>query len=133
MNYSKVKEKADKIDADLTKERDERCEPIAKAVLKAVSDFNGPALSNDRLAFVKAYDPLIMQILEILREADVPIEEWGYIMQIAQVPLDHVKNYVGETISKNITEAMNHYWGKDEGKITLTDLVLKKASMLQSK
>lgn len=135
MSYNKIKKNEEKIERDLTKERNERCVPIAQEVLKRLGKFvennSSPVLPDDRASFVKAYDPLIIEILGVLQETKLPLSEWGYVMQLALVPAEHVKNYVAETINKNISEVLDDMWGKSESDVTLEDIAIKKRDMVQ--
>lgn len=128
--YNKIKKNSDKVERDLTKERNDRCVPVAKKVLKLIGEFNGSVLIEDRMKFVKEYDELVMKVLEVIKESGIPVAEWGYVSQLAFVPLDHVKNYVSETINLNLSEVLSHMWGKDEMAVTLEDIALKKRSMV---
>lgn len=127
--YKKIQENAE----DLTKQRNERCEPVAKEIYKIIAKSDiGFIPSNDqkdRDKFIKQYDPLIKEIVNILKERNIPVNEWNYIVQIAQVPFDHVKTYVAETVNFNINEALTYLWGKEEKELTFEDIegVLKKS------
>jgi hypothetical protein len=72
-----------------------------------------------------------MDIINELRDRKIPLQDWGYIMRLARVPAEHIDNYVSETIEKNMKEALEFYWGKPEADVTLEDLALKKAGMVQ--
>lgn len=131
--FNEIQKNLDKVEKNFTDERNERCEPVAKQIIKLIAENNGPLIitAENRLEFVKEYDGLITKVVDLLRETQLPLEEWGYVMRLARVPFDHVDNYVATTIEKNMSEAMEFYWGKKENEVTLEDLALKKQSMVK--
>jgi hypothetical protein len=130
--FDKVVKGQEKIERDLTKERDERCMPIAAQVLKMIGDFEATMDSTDRVAYVRAHDPLIASIVDLLQEKDIPVAEWAFVMKLAQIRFDHAKNWVGETIIKNMDQVLEDFWGKEGEEVTFSDIALKKKGMIQS-
>lgn len=126
-----AKKAEEKEERDLTKERELRCEPIAQEIMKMIGNFEGPINTVDRMEYVKAHDPLIASIADLLQQKELPVAEWGYVMSLAQIRFDHTKNWVAETIATNMDQVLDNFWGKPTGEVTFSDIAIQKRSMIQ--
>lgn len=125
LTYKEVQKK----EGDLTKKQNERCEIVAKKVLQVIANADVtliPAAGHEeRKQFVRDYDPLVVNVMEILKSEKLPVSEWGVVMQMASVPLNHINSYVNESINMNLKRVYANFWGKDMEQITLADVESK--------
>lgn len=121
--YKDVQKALDKQERDLTKERDDRCIPVARELLKLIAEYEeGMLLNTNPDKFRKSYYKLEDQILDMLRDKDMPIHDWGYIVKLALVPFDHLQAFVTDTLLKTEDAAIDAMWGKDGKTVTIKDL-----------
>lgn len=108
----------------LTRERDERCIPIAKTILKMITDYDngkfGTLISSDELK--KSNDDLAEKILLLLVSEKVKVNEVDFIIsligQITNTPL----NLVVGSISVHTETAFEKLWGKKRKDVDMQDL-----------
>ena len=129
MSYKKIQKNLE----DLSAQRDKRCGEVVKIILKMVGDSDvspvppRPGKDGTRADFVREYDPLTREILELLKEKEIPLDEFSYIGQLLMVPFDHLTRYVNESINMNVAKVLESYWGKEEKSLTLKDVEEKLA------
>ena len=112
-----------KQEKDLTKERDERCVPVAKEVMKLIINYDGLMMGTvDVKEAMKSYKNLVQEVKATLLKNNVKINEISYIFQLAFEPLDTVKNMVIENINHQINDLRNTLFGKEFAEVTYSEM-----------
>lgn len=114
---------------DLTKERDERCIPIAREMLKRIAAREDLPLGNHGKSeeeIVNYYGDLYMEeIAFLLHKADVRVEEdINYIFQLAFEPLTQIQTRTTMTINARYRQAVSNFFGvKNAEDVTINHIL----------
>lgn len=123
----KLHDKSDK----LTRERDDRCLPVAKCIIKMIVEFKGGKFGSLVSAeqAIKSVDKLALDILALLLNENVKVNEISYIFTLIEQIVRTPKDIVIESVNAHFSKADNKLWGKDLKDVTVGDLekVLKKS------
>lgn len=120
--FSDVKKAMEKDNSKLTKERDEACTPIARHILKMMTEQDLVVATSDFKTIDECYRPLTEKILAYLLEQDVKIDNLNYVFRLLGEMWDQTKNYTLESINKSLSIASGIHWGKDPAAVTMSDL-----------
>lgn len=107
---------------DLTKERNEKCIPIAKEVLGLISKYDGPIGDIKNEDIVEDYEDLEVEILKLYLKNKLTASEVTYIQQLVLQAVDVPLNFVKQSIFESWDRAMEVKFGKPEEEVTLEDL-----------
>lgn len=113
----KVKE-----ERDLTKERRERCEPLAASALRLIVE--GRPLVGDQpdADFRKSYEPIVKSILELYLKAKLPIGDVDHVKALALQAFDWTFNLVTESLNESLRKSQIVKFGKEVKDVTVDDL-----------
>jgi len=121
--FDKLKKKREVVSNQLTKQRDNRCIPIAKEIIKKLAEYETPMGSFLTPEKTKQdYTPLAEDILKLLLEKDVLVGDVSFIFQLALQPYQFLKELVTDSVNDSITKAAEKFWGKEETKVTMKEL-----------
>ena len=113
---------------DLSHQRDERCVPLAHALIKLLAEQPEMPVGGhveQKLGETDYYAPTVRTFLSELIEKDVMVSEVVYIFTLARQALDFVQGSIDETINQNMnrnTETMYGLKHNDFDLITVKDL-----------
>lgn len=107
------------IKRDLEQERNDRCVPVAREIMKLLLDKYdtiqmGSEVSDiDRLA---CYEPLFAEVMKLFLKHNVRIKEVGFIMTLVTQPVAFLKDIVDVSNASNKSMAEAYLWKlpKDE-------------------
>jgi hypothetical protein len=130
--FDKLKAKKDAEQAQKEREkldlaRDEKCIPLAKQFLKLIADGDFSLKKQTDEEFLKEYNPITEQILNVLLENEVKISDLSYIKQLIGEILQNVDTLVTGSLNNSLRIAENALWGvdRDEKNLKHVDNVLK--------
>lgn len=121
--FNKVKNKMKKEEKDLTKERDDRCVPIAKEFLSLVGKYEKGIIGdgkNEEIA--ESYRPLAKQILEMYLEKNIRVHESGYIHRLVLQSFQTVQDIIINSLNESLKKAEKEMWGKEASEITIKEI-----------
>jgi len=110
------------VERDLTKERDERCIPLAKKIVEF--------LGKEELVFGKitdadldnCYRPLVKTLTADFREKNVSLSDVNYAFQLALQPYQQINSLMINKIDEAVRMCQEKLWGKPLGEVTLQDV-----------
>ena len=113
---------------DLTKERDLELIPVARGILRIISEAD-LALGNLHAHDNSKYDAAAKQILELLLKYNVKYVDKDYVFQLVLQPFEIVREVVSKSLSVSFDRSLERSFGKEFRQVTLGDLdkVLKKS------
>ena len=123
----------DKEERDYSKERDERCEPIASEVLQILADkAPDPTIGRqpdskeveqeERKRMHEEYAPIAKEVLQLCLDKNLQVQDVTYVFKILHGFVDHLKQKV-QTSTRNAVQAAEYkLWGKDTDFLTLQDI-----------
>lgn len=91
-----------KVEKNLTKARDQKCEPVAQEIIQIIAKANPSVkdMSKDWEVVIKEYGPIQVQINRLMKERGLTISEVNYTWSIVQQVVDAVKRLSNESIQK---------------------------------
>lgn len=106
---------------DLTKERNDRCVPIAQEIVKIMA--KAPVVLDPKStdAF-DLYVPLYQEVATMLKEKGVKLSEVGYCFALARQCGIMLEDLTGQSLNKHVAQANEKFWGKPDSEVTVTDL-----------
>ena len=105
-----------------TKQRDEKCIPIAKEIIKLICENNGSIGDVKQKKAIKEYEDLEVKILNLYLENDLTSLEIDYIQQLALQAIDMPMNLVKASVISSYDRATEKVWGKAFEDVTFKDL-----------
>lgn len=118
----------------LSKDRDNKCEPIAEQILQIIASHKPPAsITNnerDHQKMLDAYTPIYAEITQLFLRKQVTLSEIEYTMSIVLSFFELTKQLIDRSNRKNLELAQNKLWGKEVLDLTLNDVddILKSES-----
>jgi len=112
------------VERDLTKERNERCNPVASKIIKMIADadidpnIDGSEEMGGHEAFIETYKPVVVDIIQLLYDNDLTISDSGYILSVVDYIYQSVSRLLNESNTKNFENAEDKLWSKEVGKKT---------------
>jgi len=111
---------------DLTQEREDRCIPVAKKILKIIAEKENSVMgAAERGQIVEEYDIILVEVIDLLKKEEVKMIDVNYILQLVLQPLAHLQQYMAESIGKWEKKMFAGIYGKPYGQETLVDLEKK--------
>lgn len=116
---------------DLTKKRDEKCEPIAAEVIQIIARHKiDPKFFEDNEEKAKLYGPAQVEINELMKSKGLTINETNYTWTIVQSVVTNIQNMSVSAIKIAFEVLQTKTYGVDD----INDITLQNIdSMLQSK
>lgn len=111
---------------DLTKERDERCVPVAKEVLNMIAAVDGLAGNVKPELLEKCYDQVAKDILQLYLDKNILVSEANFVQQLVLQIINESLGIVSISINnnlKNIEKMM--FGGKDVRDVGMQELDAK--------
>lgn len=122
----KVLKHQKKADDKLSKERDERCEPVAAAMLQILAKANiDPSITNlpeDHSRMLEAYTPVYQEIMALALEKNLSVVDMQYVLAIFLSYFEFTKTLLDRSIKHNLEFCEQKVWGKPINDLTLKDL-----------
>lgn len=118
--FNKVAKKQKTADENLTKERNKRCFPAAKAILEL--SVKGRIDDVDPSEMFDDYSPLVRDIMDVMMKHDIKLGEINYVFQLAMLPMDVLKEMVSQSMDKHLSTAEKMFWGKEGNDVTVKEL-----------
>lgn len=109
---------------DLTKERDEKCIPIAKELIVYLAEMEKMPLGQEGFN-AEEYSPVILKFMQKLIDEEVKAMDVIYIFNLARQALDIVQKAVDHNLDQHMNRVTEHVYGLPEGKaydVTVADL-----------
>jgi len=129
-NKKKQKEKQEE---DLTKKRDEKCEPVAREIMQIIMRNNPSATeagTEDKNVINKVYGPIATEIVVLMKDKGFSISESNYTWSIVQAIFDTIKSLAVETVQLGLEMAEQKVFSVD----SMSDLTLQQIdNVLESK
>jgi ribosome maturation protein Sdo1 len=119
VNLLKSNKKREK---DLTKARDNKCEPVAREIIQIIARHNLDPKNVNHEEKIKIYGPLQVEINQLMKEKELTISEVNYTWSIVQVVLDNIKSLSVNSIQM----AFDHLESKVFGVDNMNDITLQK-------
>lgn len=111
---------------DATAEREARCVPVAKEIVKLIGSFDqgmiGEATTTQAQEYVNSYFELVKQIMELLLARNVIIDEIPYIMSLVMMPFDYATNLLKNSMQANVARLEVKTFGKQLGELGMADV-----------
>lgn len=104
------------------KEREEKCVPIAKDILKLIGNFECELVGLSPQETQKAHDPLIKEILAVLLKYNIALGDISYVMQMVEARFNHVQQWTSASVNQNVSSALQMMWGKHEDEVSFEDI-----------
>jgi len=96
----------------LNRERDERCLPIALAVIKMFGALETQELlSQNKARTFEVYSGISQEILALMLERNLPVGEFGYVNQLVLKGLEEVSTIVTESLNKHLRTLQEKTFG----------------------
>lgn len=118
---------------DLTKERDDRCIPVAKEVLKMIAAADGFAGNTKQELIQQSYDQLAKDILQYYLDNNILVSEANFIGQLILQIINASMSIVSTSINTNLTNVQKMAFGKDINEVTFKELddILKEVDKIE--
>lgn len=107
---------------DLTKERQKKCSPIAKEILKIISDKCGDLGETDNKKLLESFKPATEDTIELFLKNDIKLEDTGYIMTLLHQAVECVDNILTNSMARQKMKIDSELWGKEIRDITYKDI-----------
>ena len=129
MGLKKVMSNLRKKSKVATDNRNERCVPVAKEVLKIIAKHD--PLLHDQQHFDKiaeSYTPISEEIMQLMFDKDLLYTEVQYVWSLVLVAFEKSREFVTESVENSLDKIMDIQWGKAKKDVTLGDMdkVLRK-------
>ena len=128
----KIMQKAQKVEKDLTRERNERAIPLAKELMKMMANFEDHKMGDvTREDLLKAYNPLAVQLLQKYLDANIQVQDVGAIHQFILQAYDTLNTIIVESLNAHIRRVQREAFGCDLDELQLKKLddMLKRGTM----
>lgn len=106
----------------LTKERNERCFPVADKVFELIAAKHPTFDGSDQDKVFKEYESTVSEALTVMRDAGLSVEEANYVIRLCTVRMELVKATVEKSLEINKGELLKKVFGKQLDKLTLTEM-----------
>ena len=107
---------------DLTKEREERCAPIAVKILGLIGNSNPVVGDIAMQELTKNYKELAKKVIELFVEANISIEEINYIFQLVRQAPEALQSVITDTFTSHLETVQKKKIGCVLGEIKMKDL-----------
>lgn len=112
-----------KVEANLTKARDKKCEPISQEIIQIIARHNPKPETADFEHSLKTYGPIQKDINALMKEKNLSISEANFTWSVVQATLDIVRRLSTEAIQYAFEIADSRLWKKENIKdVTLQDI-----------
>ena len=118
--FDKVKKKDEKKIQDLTKERNDKCIPIANEVLKLM--LSGKVEDKSIEELMKDYSDIARDVVKLYLEKDLKLSDVDYVHKLVYQTYDVTARLVQDTLNGHLKRTQKEYWGKDPEDVTTSDL-----------
>jgi len=105
-----------------TEQRDKKCIPIAKKIIKLICENDGSIGDVKQKKAIKEYKEIQIKILKLYLENDLTSLEIDYIQQLALQAIDMPMNLVKASVISSYDRATEKVWGKAFEDVTFKDL-----------
>lgn len=119
----------EEIKPDLTKERLEKCLPLASAFMSRITTAGFlPDAYATKEEMIDACEPIAKDLLQLFLDSNIKLDQVGFVYQLALASLNFVNERVVASLQEGLEIANTKLWTKDRTEITTQDLeaVLKK-------
>ena len=118
--FNEIKKNQEKIEKDLTKERNERCIPVAQKVLVIMS--KGKIDDKPQNEMYNEYKDIARELLKEYLDAKLKLSDIKYVHKLALQAFQISEDLVNQTLNGHLKAATASYWGKDGEEVTVVDL-----------
>ena len=114
-------------EADLSQERDDRCVPIVREIMKELAEQEPLIMSDNKEELIASYQPIYEMFVKRALEEGVLANDLIYITQLLLSVVDNFRNVVMQSSQRNLDRANEKLWGSTMEGISLQriDEVLK--------
>lgn len=115
-----------KIDEELDRQHEVKCERLAEEILQIMAKHKPPAnltgKPEQHERFLESYTPIYQDVVERFLAEQVQIKDAEYIMSIVKTFLELTERILGTSIRTNLKHGMKKILGKEEVELTFSDL-----------
>lgn len=129
MNVNKILKKQEEERKNATKERDLRCVPVVKSILKLIAEADLPLgndVSDGKGGYSKEttdkYDVVNKKVLEIMLEADINFTDKNYIFQLLAQPIAIIREDTEKALGLSFDLALKQAFEKDFIDVKMSDI-----------
>lgn len=108
-----------KLQKDLTKRRDKKCEPIAEQILQILAESKPDLSIKEPEAIHAMYEPIYKKIAAVMLEKNLTLVEVGYTMRILQSVFDSINNLMVKSTQVNFENAQQKLFKMERSDITM--------------
>ena len=130
--FEKTKQKIDakkqaKEGERLDREREEKCMPLAKFILREILDADLTLGEKSKEQYFEEHKPVVESILAKFLEEDVKLSDTTYIKQLMIEMIDNVDILLTQSIGSSLKLSDKALWGvdRDDKTFSMLDKVLK--------
>jgi len=124
-NLTKSQKKLEQKQKDLTKERDDKCNPLAKEllVIMAESDISGELTGSDHADYLKIMTPVYKKFIVRCQEENLTVGDIYYTISITKSFME-LTNQIFDSSLKNNVDMVERivYGGKMAEELTVNDI-----------
>lgn len=107
---------------DVTKERDDRCVPVAKEVIKLIAAVDGLAGNVKPELLRESYDGVAKDILQLYLDKEIQISEINFVGQLVLQIVNQVTDIVNNSVNHSLKKAEVKVFGKEMREVTFKEL-----------
>ena len=121
--------KPEKVEKDLTKEREEKLAPVAQEIIEMIANAKLP-IGETHAHDNGKFDHVAGEVLKLMLKHEVKYADKSFLFQLVLQPFDIVKETVHLSLTKSFDLVINRALKKDFGDVTLKDMdqILKKTN-----
>ena len=107
---------------DLSKERMDRCIPVAKEVMKLIAAHDGVMGDVTQDQMDESYDGVAKSILQLYLDKNILVSEVNFINSLMQQIIGGPLNIVSGAVNRQLKTAEQSVFGKDLPEVTFQEL-----------